>query len=251
MAELITLTTTQTRGGPTTRWIGFDMDECVGQLMPVAQFTSLYDNPKTLAAMLLPFEICGELWLLRPGFHDVIVAVADAYKRNQIAGAFLYSNNKLEQLVEFARALLNLIARDACGVEPFRAGFHRRSIVRETRNKHYADVCNLLHCVDLPVPSSPDDLLYFDDRIHPLATEIPHYVHVSPYTSWTPVEHVIAALGAPLDDAFTGAATRAHADQLKYATDAFGWSCPPVDTTAINAFMSGICAFLGPQPVLD
>ena len=46
-----------------------------------------------------------------------------------------------------------------------------------------------------PPPSSPDDLLFFDDMKHVLAGEISHYVQVPPYVNHTSVHTLIEVLG--------------------------------------------------------
>ena len=76
----------------------------------------------------------------------IIEAVARAYKTHKIHGAFLYSNNNSSKTVEFTKALLNKIAVEAEGVEPFLAAFHRRSAARSSESdKRFQDICNLLH----------------------------------------------------------------------------------------------------------
>lgn len=228
------------------RWIGFDMDHCIGHVMPACRFAQVF-KPGSVAAALLPYEMSGETWLLRPGFIDVIIAVAQAYKRQDIIGAFVYSNNKNKTTVEFAQALLNLIATEICSVAPFLAGFHRKHAARSSESeKRYEDICNMLHTADLPIPSSPVDIIFFDDQMHPLATETPHYFQVPKYKAWTRVDKLVEALD-PLRQAdpklFNHAATFTYLDQLEL-TEPILQEAPPLDRDAIQKFLLGIQAGL-------
>ena len=182
------------------RWIGFDMDKCVGNVMALSVFTHNL-GAEAVALHLADSECDGRTWLLRPGFPIIVEMVAAAYADKQIAGAFLYSNNSNSALVECVCVILNTIAERSGGVRPFLIGFHRSAAARESdKIKSYADMCNCLHVNDLPLPSAPDDLLFFDDLEHQLAHEIKHYVIVPKYEGYTPVMIVAAAL-TPLKEA--------------------------------------------------
>lgn len=230
------------------RWLGFDLDECLGNLRPITKFCEQYE-PEELAAAILPFELCGDTWLMRPGIHDVVVAVAEAVQSGKVTGAFLYSNNAREPNVRFVQALLNLIAREATGVEPFRAAFHRSAAARSSHDKTFTEICDLLHCADLPPPTRKQDVAFFDDRFHILATEIAHYHRVPKYASVTPVERVIAAATS---SALAGKKTRELSLQqiIDASMEHYGGkeaaAAPPVDYEAINVFVNGIKVFMDP-----
>ena len=239
---------------PSVRWIGFDLDECIGNLMPVSNFAK-FISPESMIEALYPYEMCGETWLLRPGFAAVVTAVAAAYKDRKIWGAFLYSNNKRETTVQFARALLNKIAAESCGgVEPFKGAFHCHDPSRSSHDKNFADICNMLHCADLMPPTSTDDIVFFDDQIHPLVTEITHYYRVPKYESWTPVDKIVAAIGH-LKSINAAEFDAAMLSTLKNQKDAeVVYDCPAVDPAVISYFTGGIQAFLDAAyatPVLD
>jgi hypothetical protein len=232
-----------------TRWIGFDMDDCIGNVMPIARFVRVFD-PKIVADTICPYEMCGETWLLRPGMTAVIAAVADATASGAIAGAFIYSNNSSSRTVEFARCLMNAIAaaqKPSQQQPPFKVGFNRGSVSRSSDlDKNFIDICNMLHCVDLPVPSTPNDVLFFDDQIHPLITEIPHYYRVPKYNTWVSVSRIVSALQSlkTIDsEMFTRATVISFIDQDEQ-TDPVTRTCPPNDIAVINVFLNGIRTFI-------
>jgi hypothetical protein len=233
------------------RWVGFDMDDCVGNVMPAAGFVSKF-GPETVAHTLYPFEITGETWLLRPGFSRVVEAVAKAYKNNQIEGAFLYSNNTSSKTVEFAKHLLNKIASETVGVTPFRAAFHRGAAARSSESdKRFEDVCNLLHVADLVPPTSSNDILFYDDQFHPLATEIAHYVRVPKYGIRMPYKNMNAAMESllPTDPVmFNRVAIYTAIMEDEVLPESILPDCPPVDDTVIDHFLQGLERFLDTAP---
>lgn len=219
--------------------------------MPAAGYVSKFD-PETVAHTLYPFEITGETWLLRPGFSRVVEAVAHAYKNTQIAGAFLYSNNKCSKTVDFTKHLLNKIAEETVGVKPFRAAFHRRAAARSSESeKRFDDICNLLHVVDLVPPTSRNDILFYDDQVHPLATEITHYVRVPKYGIRTPCHAMNAAMESlrPLDpEMFQRVAVYTAIMEDDVPPETIKPDCPPVDDDVIHHFLQGLELFLNPIP---
>jgi hypothetical protein len=232
---------------PGPRWIGFDMDDCIGNVMPVARFVKIF-GAKPVANALAPYEMCGETWVLRPGFTDVVTAVADAYKSNAIEGAFLYSNNGSSGNVEFARSLLNAIAENVRSVRPFRIGFHRGNASRSSFDKNFTDICNMLHCADRAAPTRPEDVAFFDDQFHPLATEIRHYYRVPKYSTWTPIDKIkdaLQPLRAENVEMFHRTTTISYIDQDEQKNPVVH-ECPPVDSTVIDIFLQGIQKFLDP-----
>ena len=229
---------------PPVRWIGFDMDECVGNVMPLAAFA--YNlGPDAVGQHLADSECEGRTWLLRPGFPIIIEMVAAAFAEKQIVGAFLYSNNSQSSLVECVCAILNTIAERRYGVRPFLAGFHRSAAARDNNKvKSYSDICNCLHVKDLPLPSTAEDLLFFDDMEHVLTSEIKYYVKVPKYDGRVSVITVAAALEslktAVGDDFFTQIVILALEKEAERKDVEV-----PAGEPCIEAFVEGLAQFLG------
>lgn len=231
------------------RWMGFDLDHCIGQVIPIHYFAASFD-PSLVAQTLCHYEMCGETNLLRPGFTEVIAAVANAFKELKISGAFLYSNNKKDTTVEFAKELMNAIAHEVAGVKPFKAAFHRLHASRSSESdKNFHDICNMLHCSDFVPPASPRDIAFFDDKVHPLITETPYYYQVTRYDYWTPVGKIITAL-EPLKlvdaDAFSKAANASFVYQD--SKNVFLSALPTHEAGVIEKFLNGIAQFLENAP---
>ena len=231
------------------RWIGLDVDGCIGNLSPIAIFAAKFD-PKKLAELMYAPEMRGETMLIRPGFADVVSSIAKATREDKIIGAFLYSNNKREETIKFVQELLNIIAAESpfC-VRPFIAAFHRSAASRCSQgDKNFHDICNMLHCEDLPLPTTAD-IAFFDDHVHPLITEIPHYYQVSKYTTWTAVEKLLAPLDALKEvDAETFAVCVAKAFELQ-DKESPCYENPGVDAEAIAVFLEGIRKFVNAAAV--
>lgn len=223
------------------------MDDCVGNVMPALRFVTVF-GAKSVARRIASREVCGKTWLLRPGFCEVVSAVADAYAANKISGAFLYSNNSSSELVEFARLLLNAIAQiQGYAARPFRAAFHRTHASRSSASdKTFADVCRLLVGAGFTAPSSPADLAFFDDQTHVLTEEIQHYYCVSKYSMWTDMRYVaraVASLATKDAKMFERARIMSCIDQDEQSNPV-AHTCPPVDYIAISVFLYGIQLFL-------
>lgn len=188
------------------RWVGFDMDECVGSLMPLYTFVTelpeFYKEAKPdapadepwnlLIRTIVRSELAGKTWLIRPALISSLNTLYEAWVVGKIQGAFVYSNNGSDRLVRFVASLLN----------GFVATIHRSRNSRlfqmavslktpcRTRgslDKTFADIQACLQAHGLPPASSPSDLLFFDDLDHVLTGEITHYVKVRPYTNYTSV----------------------------------------------------------------
>lgn len=195
------------------RWVGFDMDECLGSFMPLHSFI---DNiPRVLAAsnpkidlkevmfamleQIINSEMRKDTWMLRPAMIDALKYVYKAHKSGFIEGAFIFSNNGSEELVNFVGLLCNgILWRLFSDVEQtriFKMCIHYGSPFRSNDGvKDFQNIQNCLAGYELPLLSSPDDLLFFDDLEHVLASESRHYVKIRPYFNYTPIDHVAYAL---------------------------------------------------------
>jgi len=200
------------------RWIGFDMDECVGSVMPLFHFVETIEiaDMRQAADQLITSEEAGHTWLIRPAMKQVLALLGRAYLGRQIQGAFILSNNSSELLVNFLAMLFNrwiqrIFQRSE---EPllFVMGISASTPVRLALGadmRYIKDFRTVQHCLAahrFPVCSSPDDLLFFDDQSHVLEGEIPHYCRVRAYHNQTPIWRIREALGRyATDDAVADA----------------------------------------------
>ena len=185
------------------RWVGFDMDECLGSFMSLWAFCELipkYIAPSERSAFLnaLADRVLNSsrLWVFRPGLDPLWRALAEAQSRGQIVGCFILSNNGSADLVELLRRMLNMKARTHArtpgGAMPlFLAAWNRYSSCRGGRRiKEFDQIQRCLASEGLPTMSRVQDLLFYDDLEHVLQRQIPHYVRVRPYFNSTPVDLV-------------------------------------------------------------
>ncbi len=185
------------------RWVGFDMDECLGSFMGLWPFTDLLPDqaefsPQTrisyISAIAQRLAQNSQVWFFRPQLGPLLEAMRAAKERGQIAGCFILTNNGSAAITECVRQMLNIRA----GSELFIVGWNRYTPCRRkvgsilTKNVQCVQEC--LRASGLPTLSHPaSDLLYFDDMpTHALANEIPRdrYITVKPYFHYTPVEIV-------------------------------------------------------------
>ena len=193
------------------RWIGFDMDECIGSVMPLYPFVSyLSGMAEQKSIEKLPntlLEICNSLYeseqtrntkILRPSIFHVLEVVYKAFKQKQIQGAFLFSNNGSKELVQFMGFFLNvciarLFEKENIEQNVFQmvswAGQKERKPFGYTKNYEAIQLC--LKAKGLPQCSSVNDLLFFDDISHDLEQEIPNYIRVKPYPNQTNAKKLI------------------------------------------------------------
>lgn len=197
------------------KWIGFDMDDCIANVTPAYMFVKEIGAAKA-AALLLESDRAGKTWLLRSGIQKIVDEVSKAVSEKKVYGAFLYSNNGSENMVEFVRIMLNHMATPK-NLNPFKAGFHRKFVARTGhRLKTYEDLCNCLHIVDLPLPSSPECLAFFDDKEQVLSSEIKLYRRVRRYRGYTPVQHIADVLKDHMtEEAFSKAYLQASHEEFQ------------------------------------
>lgn len=184
------------------KWVGFDMDECIGSVMPLYAFVSGLDNAHMpgLLRTLYKSEKRGTTWLIRPAIYDALRMLYRAWQRGAVLGAFIFSNNGSQSLVTFIAAYLNswMVRQfvDPTAAHIFQMAVCRGSPLRSPQSlvKSYKEIQGSLAGAGLPLLDGPQDLLFFDDMDHALMEEIPNYVKVRPYMNQCPLENVINGL---------------------------------------------------------
>lgn len=191
-----------------TRWIGFDMDECIGSVMPLYSFVTFIpkitnDDNVIIALMqtLFDSELENKTWLVRPALLESLELVHRAYVKKQIYGAFILSNNGSKELVNFVASFLNfcmwklyddkgpnslIFKMTVCSNTPARKPYRLE--------KNFTVVQQCLAAEGLPTCSSTNDLLFFDDLLFPMNDEIKYYVQVPAYLFQTEINAFINAL---------------------------------------------------------
>lgn len=251
------------------RWIGFDVDECVGSfslLWPYCE-RSIHgmDAPRRRAFLREMARAVSEsptLWMVRPGLDRLLQRILKAYDAGQITGCFLLSNNGSLCVIECVREILNhrfwkLRGFTGSPEDPatalVRAAWHRYAPCRKNRiNKTWEQVVHCLQSRHLPPPSSTDDLLFYDDLEHVMAHEITHYVKVKPYTNYTPHAHVFEAV-TPVLRAF-GISEKRIADMYRVGESTvredkrgydYTYTSPNTHVSYTDEFERGLDAFVG------
>ena len=201
------------------KWVGFDMDECIGSVMPLYAFVSGLEN-KHIPDLLRALYKCERrltTWLIRPAIYDALRMLYRAWQRGAVAGAFIFSNNGSQSLVTFISAYLNSWMAstfdDPSAVRIFQMAVYRGSPLRSPHSliKSYKEIQGALTLQGLPLLNGPQDLLFFDDLDHVLMEEIPNYVKVRPYMNLCPLDNVIKGL--------TEFGTKIGADEWKKRVD--------------------------------
>jgi hypothetical protein len=189
------------------KWVGFDMDECLGSFMPLWPFCELIpekmgmsDNECNayLSAIAQRLANTTDLRIFRPGLRALLTALVKAKQAKQIAGCFLLTNNGSWELAEVVRQTLNHMAAH----ELFVVAWDRYSPCRDGTENPKKDLVTIQSCLaasGLPTLQSTTDLLFYDDQEHVLESEIPHYVRVAAYIHPTPVDLVYNRLKSILD----------------------------------------------------
>ncbi len=189
------------------RWVGFDMDECLGALYPLYVYCEQLmeeiedDSVRNSFYMEMIDKITHEsffndstsIWLFRPEFKKVLQLLLNAYQYGQITGCFILSNNGSSALVNTARLILNsAIARLSNNqvTDLFKESWYAYSPCRKgSLVKSWTVVQNCLQAAHLPTMNNPKtDFIFFDDKEHPsLKKELgQNYIQVTPYFNYTP-----------------------------------------------------------------
>ena len=193
-----------------TRWVGFDMDECVSSVMPLfelAEYAYRIDNQRDrymfyyhLAQIIYRSEDSGETWLIRPVMFSVLPILAEAQSKGDIQGAFMYSNNGSAALVTFIGFFFNVCIKLMKGLSYVPSLFQMAAWngapcrVPHGMVKSYESIQDCLEAMKLPQCSSRNDLLFFDDMTHQLKYETSFYATVPAYLNHTPVARVMNAV---------------------------------------------------------
>jgi hypothetical protein len=181
------------------RWVGFDLDECIGSVMPLYAFVKEFSyNFELLAEDLYNSEATGETWLLRPAIYDALRFLYRGVRAGKIYGAFILSNNSSKELVQFIGYYCNFWIRKKFEDAPsdvFKMAIHRGSPLRSPNSleKSLREIQRALSLARLPLLTNVRDLLFFDDMVHVLTSEIPGYVQVRPYLNTCPVSQIAQA----------------------------------------------------------
>lgn len=205
-----------------TKWIGFDMDECLGTLYPLYVYceelmnlinddiirNKFYIDMIDILSEQIFIKKNHNLWIFRPNFDLVLDVLIDAYKNQQITGCFILSNNGSTSLVTTARLLLNTaIAKKTNNhiINLFQDAWSAKSACRKNsyvKSWNVAQTC--LKSAGLPIMQNPKtDLLFFDDKVHPLLQKElgNNFIQVSPYFNYTPHQNLFGLL-KPLFDKY-------------------------------------------------
>jgi hypothetical protein len=190
-----------------SRWVGFDVDECLGSFMPLWPYVDFLaeripkDKKETLLDEIVKrisdANAAGRIWIFRPGLDALLMDLFTAFQKHQITGCFLLSNNASKSLIEAVRRMLNYRIRKLTGQESnmFVTGWHRSAPSRRgDETKNFTLIQRSLHHAKLPKLLNRTDLLFFDDIDHVLQGEIQHYVKVPPYVFVTPHMNVFRVL---------------------------------------------------------
>lgn len=204
------------------RWVGFDMDECIGSVMPlyvlVSELPRIVQKNRAkqkdtkivyeLIRLLFESELSMKTWLVRPAFFSALGNVYHAYQDKKIQGAFIMSNNGSEELVSFMSFFLNLCIWEIYDAKKERPIIFQMAVYADSPArkgypylKNYEIVQKCLQAEGLPLCSSPNDLLFFDDIDHPMSKEIKHYVQVPAYLNQTEIKRFLVAI-QPMQDFF-------------------------------------------------
>ncbi len=179
------------------------MDECIGSLMPLYAFvTGMPEGAarNALKNVLYASERLKTTWLIRPAMYTACEMLYNAHKAGAIYGAFIFSNNSSQGLVDFVADFLNgwMTRRfsDYKRLSVFKIGVCRGSPLRSAGSleKSISEIQRVLAGRGLPLLTDVNDLMFFDDLVHTLTAEIPNYVQVRPYMNYCPLDRVITAL---------------------------------------------------------
>lgn len=250
---------TRTSRATRIRYIGFDMDECVGHVHPLHPFTNEFMTREKAdiatvnraATSLAACERARRTGFLRPCIPDVMCAVYDAVKSRQIRSAFLFSNNSNHSLVEFVGILLETVVQQERGLAErprlFEMAISYQSPERgePTGIKDWASITRSLAHHGLPLPTTTSDLLFFDDKTHALTPEIKHYTVVPAYHSSATLADALRC-GLGQGQGKDKDKNKARWDKLPRWRGGTAHRVP-VEDEGRSAFLESIQRFLGPR----
>jgi hypothetical protein len=243
-------------------WIGFDMDDCIGHVIPLYRFVMhlpeiMECDPVLvhirMAELLYKSETHGYTWIFRPSFRGMLPLLYKTQHEGRIAGAFVYSNNESPELVDFVVLCMNVFAQLAHGLDApvalFRLGVSQESPCRAGGGlvKSYEGIQASLKYARLPTCDKPSDLLFFDDSPHVLMGEGAYYCKVAPYTYITPPLHLLTlfeTLVDPPSHPLWAAIVQKNLDSKKLASGPPLPSFSGPDTTLV---FSALRQFLSPS----
>lgn len=197
------------------RWVGFDMDECLGTLYPLYTYceelmnlikddsdrNNFYIDMINILSNEIFLNKNHNLWIFRPQFDKVLDELIRGYQNRQITGCFILSNNGSSSLVTTAQLILNsAVAKKTNSqiVDLFKAAWSRFTPCRNgsiVKSTNVIQTC--LKSAGLqPIQNPETNLLFFDDKAHPsLKRELKdNFIQVSPYFNYTPYQNVFKIL---------------------------------------------------------
>jgi hypothetical protein len=218
--------------GSRVRWVGFDLDECLGSFMPLWPYCEdiatvkqsdipessklLFHNQLIVQLAETQLKTRSTTWMFRPEIETVLYILNDLQLQGKITGCFILSNNAGPRLVRMIRQIFNYkiwLLRGASN--PFEkspdlvdglflADWSRLSVCRKGHgeDKSWDVVQQCLQSKNLPTMTDKSDLLFFDDLAsHKLHTKdkIPYYIQVPPYTHHTPADQMWGLVKPLLD----------------------------------------------------
>jgi hypothetical protein len=195
------------------RWVGFDMDECIGSLIslwPYFDYMLTYISRsvrtelfKDMVKKISDANTASRIWIMRPELDKILTLLAQAQQEGKIYGCFVLSNNGSALLVQTAIEIMNYRAKQLTSTpyDLFIAGWYRNSPCRNNSMvKDFNTIQNCLKHEKLPTLASKDHLLFYDDLNHDLASEIQHYVRVPPYYNTTPSSLIFDTIQSVLSE---------------------------------------------------
>ena len=185
------------------RWVGFDMDECIGEVMPL-WFPVHHIHAPLDWERFVESELDLKTYVLNPVFMIVLESLYTRYTKKEFEGAFIFSNNGSQDLVETLVSIGNILVQQLHDLEAppsmFKVGFSaaspcRAHFVARKYEKSFEIIQHCLAASGLRPCSSIKDLLFFDDQVHVLKGELgPHYCQVKAYSHVSPSKTILETL---------------------------------------------------------